>query len=48
MNFEVDGMKVTKPIDPYQGPHYIDPVEGNVEEDTLDHLYTLTKGKREK
>jgi hypothetical protein len=42
MTFEVDGMKVTQPLDPYQGPRYIDPAEENMEQDVLDHLYTLT------
>jgi hypothetical protein len=46
MYFELDGMKVTQPLDPYQGPRYIDLVEGNMEEDALDHLYTLTTGKQ--
>jgi hypothetical protein len=45
MTFEADGMKVTQPLDPYRGPHFMDLVEGNMEEDTLDHLYTLTIGK---
>jgi hypothetical protein len=45
MTFEADGMKVTQPLDPYQGPRYMDLVEGNMEEDALDHLYTLTTGK---
>jgi hypothetical protein len=45
MNFEEDGMKVTQPLDPYQGPRYMDSVEENMEEDSLDNLYTLTAGK---
>jgi hypothetical protein len=45
MTFEADGMKVTQPLDPYQGPRYTNLVEENMEEDALDHLYTLTTGK---
>jgi hypothetical protein len=32
MTFEVDGMKVTQPLDPYQGPRYTDPAEENMEQ----------------
>jgi hypothetical protein len=46
MTFEVDDMKVTQPLDTYQGPYFMDLVEGSIEEDTLDHLYTLTIGKK--
>jgi hypothetical protein len=46
MTFEADGMKVTQPLDPYWGPRFTDPVLRNMENDTLDHLYTLTIGKR--
>jgi hypothetical protein len=45
MRFEADGMKVTQPLDPYRVPLFMDRVQGNMEEDTLDHLYTLTTGK---
>jgi hypothetical protein len=31
MTFEADGMKVTQPIDPYQGPRYTDPAEETME-----------------
>ena len=31
MNFEENGMKVTQPLDPYQGPLYMDSVEENME-----------------
>jgi hypothetical protein len=47
MTFEEDGIKVTQPIDPYQFPRYMDPIEDNMEEDALDHLYTLTTRKKE-
>jgi hypothetical protein len=39
-------MKVTQPLDSYRSPHYMDLVEGNMEEDALDHLYTMTIGNR--
>jgi len=29
--FEVDGMKLTLPLDPYQGPRYTDPWDKNME-----------------
>jgi len=45
MTFESDGMKVTQPLYPYQGPWYTDPVDENMEQDVLDKLYTLTTGK---
>jgi hypothetical protein len=45
MTFEVDGMKVTQPLDPYQGPRYTDPIDENMEQDVLDQIYTLTIGK---
>jgi hypothetical protein len=31
MTLEADGMKLTQPLDPYQGPQYMDKVEGNME-----------------
>jgi len=46
MTFEADGMKVTQPLDPYQGPRYIDPTEENMKPNVLDTLYTLNTGKR--
>jgi hypothetical protein len=36
MTFESDGMKVTQPLDPYQGPRYIEPTDDNMEEDVID------------
>jgi hypothetical protein len=44
MSFEEDGMKVTQPLDLYEGPRYTNLVEGNMEEDSIDYLYTLTAG----
>jgi hypothetical protein len=46
MTFEEDGMKVTQPLDPYQGPRYTDPAEENMEHYILDHVYILNKGKQ--
>jgi hypothetical protein len=46
MTFEVDSMKLTQPLDPYQGPRYTDPTEENMEQDILDQICTLTSGKR--
>jgi hypothetical protein len=42
MIFEVDGIKVVHPLDPYLGPRYTKPVEKNMESDVLDQLYTIT------
>jgi hypothetical protein len=44
MTFESDGMKVTQPLDLYQGPWYTDPTDENMEHDVLDQLYTMTVG----
>jgi hypothetical protein len=46
MTFESDGMKVTQPLDPYQGPRYIEPADDNMEHDVLNQLYTMTAGKK--
>jgi hypothetical protein len=46
MTFEADGMKVTQPLDPYQGLDIQIRFEENMEEYALDHLYTLTTGKQ--
>jgi len=46
MTFEADGIKVTQPLYPYRGPRYTYPVEGNMAEDALDHLYTLATVKQ--
>jgi hypothetical protein len=45
MTFESDGMKVTQPLDPYQGPRYTEPVDDNMEPYVLDQLYNMTAGK---
>jgi hypothetical protein len=45
MTFEYDGMKVTQPLDPYQGPRYNEPVDDTLEPDVLDKLYHMTIGK---
>ena len=36
MMFEVDGIKVVKPLDLYLGPRYIEPVDNNMELEFLD------------
>jgi len=46
MTFDYDGMIVTQPLDPYQGPRYTKLVDDNIELDIIDHLYHLTIGKR--
>jgi hypothetical protein len=46
MTFESDGMKVTQPLDPYQGPRYTEPTDDNMEVDVIDQLYALTIGKK--
>ena len=35
-------MKVTQPLEPHQGPWYIEPIQGNIEHDVLDNIYSLT------
>ena len=47
MTFESNGMKVIQPLDPYQGPWYSDPTYENMEQDSLDQLYTMIVGKLE-
>jgi hypothetical protein len=42
MTFESDGMKVTQPLDRYQGPQYTEPVDDNMEPNVLDQLYNMT------
>jgi hypothetical protein len=38
-------MKVTQPLDPYQGPRYTETTDDNMEGDVIDQLYALTIGK---
>ena len=47
MTFDLDGTKVIKSLDPYQGPWYIDLTMDNMENDVLDQIYNLTIEKRE-
>jgi hypothetical protein len=47
MTFEVDGIKVVQPLDPYVGPRYTDPTYNNMEGEDLHHLYTITLGTRD-
>jgi hypothetical protein len=44
MTFEVDGIKVVQPLDPYVGPRYTEPIENNMEGEDWDHLYIVTSG----
>jgi len=46
MTFEYDGMKVTQPLYPYQGPRYTKVADDNMEVDVIDQLYALTARKR--
>ena len=46
MNFESNGLKVTLPLDPYQGPSYIEPTHETLEIDVIDQLSQMTVGKR--
>jgi len=36
MMFEVDGIKVVHPLDPYLGPRYTELVDNNMESEVLD------------
>ena len=45
MNFEVDGMKVTQPLDPHKGLQYIEPIQGKFKHNVLDNIYSLTTRK---
>jgi hypothetical protein len=46
VNFEVEGIKLVQPLDPYVGPRYIEPIDNNMEGEYLDQLYTITAGTR--
>ena len=46
MNFEANGSKFIQPLDPYQGPRYMEPMEEVMERDVLDHIYHMTTWKR--
>jgi hypothetical protein len=47
MTFEVDGIKVVQPLDPYVGPKYTEPINNNMEGEDLDQLYIVTSGTRD-
>jgi hypothetical protein len=47
MTFEVDGIKVVKPLDPYVGTRYTEPADNNMEGEYLDQLYTVIAGTRD-
>jgi hypothetical protein len=38
MTFESDGMKVTQPLDPYQGPRYTESIDDNMEACIIDSV----------
>ena len=40
-------MKVTQPLDPHQGPRYIESIQENMEGDVLDGICSLMVGKRD-
>ena len=44
MTFEVDGIKVVQPLDPYVEPIYTKPTNNNMEGEDLDQLYTVMTG----
>jgi hypothetical protein len=46
MTFEVEGIKVVQPLDPYVGPRYTEPTDNNMEGEYLDQLYTVIVGTR--
>jgi hypothetical protein len=46
MTFEVDGIKVVQPLDPYLGSRYTEPIDNNMEGEDLDQLYTVITGTR--
>jgi hypothetical protein len=46
MTFEVEGIKVVQPLDPYVGPKYTEPTDNNMEGEDLHQLYTVTIGTR--
>jgi hypothetical protein len=41
MTFEADGIKFVQPLDLYLGPRYTEPVDNNMESDSLNQLYTI-------
>ena len=47
MNFEVDGMWVIQPFDPYQGSRFTEPVDDVEWPNLMDQLYQLTAGRQE-
>jgi hypothetical protein len=47
MTFEVDRIKVVRPLELYVGPPYMEPTDNNMEGEYLDQLYTVTTEMRE-
>jgi len=46
MTFESDCTRVNYPLDPCQGPRYIEPTSDILEHDVLDQIYHMIVGKR--
>ena len=42
MKFEEETIRVTQPLDPFQGPQYTYPINNTMEIDSLDNIYSLT------
>jgi len=47
MNFEVEGVSVIQPLDPYEGLRFIEPTNDREEPGMLDQMYRLRTGIRE-
>jgi len=47
MIFEDGEVRVTQPLDSYQGPRYTDTVDNREYAQLLDHLYQMTASRRE-
>ena len=47
MIFEDGEIRVTQPLNPYQGPRYIETVDNREDAQLLDHLYQMTARRRE-
>ena len=46
VTFYVEGFRVIQPLDPYQGPRFIEHTDNKEEPELLDQLYILTIGRR--
>ena len=47
MIFKDEEIRVTQPLDPYQGQRYTETVDNMEDAQLLDHLYQMTAGRRE-